>query len=138
MGVLFEISIVCHVLCSWLVGGWRFSGCLLFCAWLSFPFWWLRGLGVLPGSFVGVGCLPGFFSVIDLVVGGLGVSCLVFFSLRCLLLGGGGLGVSCLASFCGGLGVGWGLFSICLAAAFWLWFCLESLILAQDERWRRA
>ena len=49
-----------------------------------------------------------------------------------------GLGVSCLASFCGGLGVGWGLFSICLAAAFWLWFCLESLILAQDERWRRA
>ena len=26
-------------------------------------------------------------------------------------------------------GVGWGL--IC-------WFCLESLILAQDERWRRA
>ena len=35
MGVLFEISIVCHVLCSWLVGGWRFSGCLLFCAWLS-------------------------------------------------------------------------------------------------------
>ena len=118
MGVLFEISIVCHVLCSWLVGGWRFSGCLLFCAWLSLPFWWLRGLGVLPGSFVGVGCLPGFFSVIDLVVGG--------------------LGVSCLASFCGGLGVGWGLFSICLAAAFWLWFCLESLILAQDERWRRA
>ena len=92
MGVLFEISIVCHVLCSWLVGGWRFSGCLLFCAWLSLPFWWLRGLGVLPGSFVGVGCLPGFFSVIDLVVGG--------------------LGVSCLASFCGGLGVGWGLFSV--------------------------
>ena len=94
MGVLFEISIVCHVLCSWLVGGWRFSGCLLFCAWLSFLslVWWLRGLGVLPGSFVGVGCLPGFFSVIDLVVGG--------------------LGVSCLASFCGGLGVGWGLFSV--------------------------
>ena len=92
MGVLFEISIVCHVLCSWLVGGWVFSGCLLFCAWLSLPFWWLRGLGVLPGSFVGVGCLPGFFSVIDLVVGG--------------------LGVSCLASFCGGLGVGWGLFSV--------------------------
>ena len=70
--------------------------------------------------------LPGFFSVIDLVVGGLGVSCLVFFSLRCLCWGEGGLGV------------GWGLFSICLAAAFWLWFCLESLILAQDERWRRA
>ena len=59
MGVLFEISIVCHVLCSWLVGGWRFSGCLLFCAWLSLPFWWLRGLGVLPGL---------------LFVGGLGVA----------------------------------------------------------------
>ena len=103
---------------GWWVAG--FSGCLLFCAWLSLLslVWWLGGLGVLPGSFVGVGCLPGFFSVIDLVVGG--------------------LGVSCLASFCGGLGVGWGLFSICLAAAFWLWFCLESLILAQDERWRRA
>ena len=61
MGVLFEISIVCHVLCSWLVGGWRFSGCLLFCAWLSFLslVWWLRGLGVLPGL---------------LFVGGLGVA----------------------------------------------------------------
>ena len=61
MGVLFEISIVCHVLCSWLVGGWRFSGCLLFCAWLSFLslVWWLRGLGVWPGL---------------LLVGGLGVA----------------------------------------------------------------
>ena len=53
------------------------------------------------------------------------------------------------------LGVGWGyvvwfsgLFTDCcsgLASCFvvwgWLgfcWFCLESLILAQDERWRRA
>ena len=77
MGVLFEISIVCHVLCSWLVGGWVFSGCLLFCAWLSFLslVWWLRGLGVLPGSFVGVGCFL------------LGLS-----SLRCLLLGRRGVG----------------------------------------------
>ena len=91
-------------------------------------------------------CLA-FFSVISLVVGGLGVAWLfcwgwVFFAWpvfsSMFVLGGGGLGVSCLASFCGGLGVGWGLFSICLAAAFWLWFCLESLILAQDERWRRA
>ena len=103
MGVLFEISIVCHVLCSWLVGGWRFSGCLLFCAWLSFLslVWWLGGR----------------------------VCCLA------LLLG---LGVSCLASFCGGVGCGLGFVLRCLAAAFWLWFCLESLILAQDERWRRA
>ena len=76
MGVLFEISIVCHVLCSWLVGGWRFSGCLLFCAWLSFLslVWWLGGW-VLPGSFVGVGCFL------------LGLS-----SLRCLLLGRRGVG----------------------------------------------
>ena len=61
MGVLFEISIVCHVLCSWLVGGWRFSGCLLFCAWLSFLslVWWLGGwvccLALLLG--LGVFCL---------------------------------------------------------------------------------
>ena len=114
MGVLFEISIVCHVLCSWLVGGWFFwlpaVLCLAFFSVISLV---VGGSGVLPGL---------------LFVGGLGV-CLA------LLLG---LGVSCLASFCGGLGVGWGLFSICLAAAFWLWFCLESLILAQDERWRRA
>ena len=48
MGVLFEISIVCHVLCSWLVGGW---------------FFWLPA----------VLCLA-FFSVISLVVGGLGVA----------------------------------------------------------------
>ena len=52
---------------------------------------------------------------------------------------------------CGvGLGLVWfsGLFTDCcsgLASCFvvwgWLgfcWFCLESLILAQDERWRRA
>ena len=49
-----------------------------------------------------------------------------------------------------GLGLVWfsGLFTDCcsgLASCFvvwgWLgfcWFCLESLILAQDERWRRA
>ena len=104
-----------------MVGGWLevfWLPAVLCLAFFSVISLVVGGLGVLPGSFVGVGCLPGFFSVIDLVVGG--------------------LGVSCLASFCGGLGVGWGLFSICLAAAFWLWFCLESLILAQDERWRRA
>ena len=108
MGVLFEISIVCHVLCSWLVGGWFFwlpaVLCLAFFSVISLVvggsgvlpgLLFVGGLGVLPGSFVGVGCFL------------LGLS-----SLRCLLLGGGGLGVSCLASFCGGLGVGWGLFSV--------------------------
>ena len=62
MGVLFEISIVCHVLCSWLVGGWFFWLPAVLClAFSSVGFWWLRGLGVLPGL---------------LFVGGLGVSCL--------------------------------------------------------------
>ena len=50
-----------------------------------------------------------------------------------------------------GLGWAWSGFLDCctdfgfwLAACLWLvgacfcWFCLESLILAQDERWRRA
>ena len=95
MGVLFEISIVCHVLCSWLVGGWRFSGCLLFCAWLSLPFWWLRGLGV-----AWLFCWGWVFFAWPV------------FSSMFVVGGRGGLGVSCLASFCGGLGVGWGLFSI--------------------------
>ena len=33
------------------------------------------------------------------------------------------------------LGSGWLLW---LVGAWFCWFCLESLILAQDERWRRA
>ena len=55
----------------------------------------------------------------------------------------------CLALF---LGLGWawsGFLDCCTDFGFWLavcgwlgslvcWFCLESLILAQDERWRRA
>ena len=57
MGVLFEISIVCHVLCSWLVGGWFFwlpaVLCLAFFSVISLV---VGGSGVLPGSFVGVGC----------------------------------------------------------------------------------
>ena len=51
------------------------------------------------------------------------------------------------------LGLGWawsGFLDCCTDVGFWLaiclwlvgawfcWFCLESLILAQDERWRRA
>ena len=50
----------------------------------------------------------------------------------------------------GGLGWAWsGFLDCCTDCGFWLavfvvgwglfcWFCLESLILAQDERWRRA
>ena len=50
-----------------------------------------------------------------------------------------------------GLGWAWsGFLDCCTDVGFWLaiclwlvgawfcWFCLESLILAQDERWRRA
>ena len=53
--------------------------------------------------------------------------------------------------FCLGLGWAWsGFLDCCTDCGFWLaiclwlvgawfcWFCLESLILAQDERWRRA
>ena len=56
----------------------------------------------------------------------------------------------CLALCCGGwvgpglvfwtvvltLGSGW--LCLWLVGACFCWFCLESLILAQDERWRRA
>ena len=93
-------------------------------------------------------CLA-FFSVISLVVEGAGCVAWLFcwgwvffawpvFSSMFVVGEEGGWVFPAWPSFCGGLGVGWGLFSICLAAAFWLWFCLESLILAQDERWRRA
>ena len=132
--MLFEISIVCHVLCSWLVGGWFFwlpaVLCLAFFSVISLV---VEGVGCVawPSFCWGVGCCLALLL-------GLGVFCLACLLFDVCCWGGGGLGVSCLASFCGGLGVGWGLFSICLAAAFWLWFCLESLILAQDERWRRA
>ena len=120
MGVLFEISIVCHVLCSWLVGGWRFSGCLLFCAWLSLPFWWLRGLGV-----AWLFCWGWVFFAWPV------------FSSMFVVGEEGGWVFPAWPPFVG-VGCGLGFVLRCLAAAFWLWFCLESLILAQDERWRRA
>ena len=77
--------------------------------------------------------------------------CMVGFCLLCVVFGACFVLV-CLAPV---VGVGWGyvvwfsgLFTDCcsgLASCFvvwgWLgfcWFCLESLILAQDERWRRA
>ena len=69
--------------------------------------------------------------------------------------GSGGLRVcvvswGCLFLVCLALGFVWGWvglwsgflgFVLTVALAVWLgfcWFCLESLILAQDERWRRA
>ena len=48
----------------------------------------------------------------------------------------------CLALFVVGVGLGFGLVFwtvVLVGAVFGFdWFCLESLILAQDERWRRA
>ena len=85
--MLFEISIVCHVLCSWLVGGWFFwlpaVLCLAFFSVISLV---VGGLGVLPGSFVGVGCfLLGLSSLRCLLLGRRGVGC---FLLGLLFLGG--------------------------------------------------
>ena len=76
-----------------------------------------RGFLVVCG-FGGLFCfgLPG---PLDFCVWGVGLGCgLVFWAVVLTLGSGWPLFV-----------VGWGL--IC-------WFCLESLILAQDERWRRA
>ena len=77
------------------------------------------GLRMVVCGFWGLFCfgLPGprFFSFVV----GVGLGCgLVFWAVVLTLGSGWPLFV-----------VGWGL--IC-------WFCLESLILAQDERWRRA
>ena len=84
--------------------------------------------------------------------GGLGV----FFPLGVLCSSGSGVGLRGLVGVggLGGVGLGWGFFSgfccsaragagSCLVAGVGVgcglfWFCLESLILAQDERWRRA
>ena len=63
------------------------------------------------------------------------LSCFVLVCLPSVL--GGGLGLEFCSLFSG-------LFAGGLAAWLWWgcwfmgWFCLESLILAQDERWRRA
>ena len=76
------------------------------------------GLLFVVCGFWGLFCfgLPGFW----LLWLGVGWGHVVWFSGLCanVLWGSGWLFV-----------VGWGLFC---------WFCLESLILAQDERWRRA
>ena len=64
MGVLFEISIVCHVLCSWLVGGWFFwlpaVLCLAFSSILV-----VEGVGCCLALLLGSGvCLASFLSLI--------------------------------------------------------------------------
>ena len=80
---------------------------------------WSWGLRMVVCGFWGLFCfgLPGFW----LLWLGVGWGYVVWFS---------GLFTDC----CSGLAscfVVWGWLGFC-------WFCLESLILAQDERWRRA
>ena len=50
-------------------------------------------------------------------------------------------GFCCCGGWVGLCGLVFWTVVLTVALAFWLgfcWFCLESLILAQDERWRRA
>ena len=98
--------------------------------------WWL---GLWSGCCVGV-----LFEV--------SIVCHVFYAMDALWLGlFVGLVVACL--FCFGLPAVSAVVRACVACVWWwvwwvgwvmvffhccLWFCLESLILAQDERWRRA
>ena len=197
VGVLFEISIVCHVLCSWF---WWVAGVspVLGVVLVVRLVFWFSGSGLsvclVPrgssarlcgGAGGGLRVVPGLgvdvvrpalrfcagFSV-PVRGGGLGVlgpafSCLVRGGWvapgsSSALLGGGGLGVffsarrslvlrfrcwsswSCRGWGFGGCRVGLGFFLRLLLFGPGLFglglfgFCLESLILAQDERWRRA
>ena len=107
------------------------------------------GVRVLPGSRGGGRVVPGFlfvFAVFLLVFAG-GFRVLFFPSgaSRVLLVSGVGLrGLAGGWGVVGGVGLGSGLFFLRLLLYWpgpvWVWvgFCLESLILAQDERWRRA
>ena len=108
------------------------------------------GPGFLVSVSRGSGCARFFFALLG--GGGLGV----FFPLGALLFFGSGVGLRGLVGVgvLGGVGLGWGFFSgfccsaragagSCLVAGVGVGcglfgFCLESLILAQDERWRRA
>ena len=138
-------------------GGWA-GGCA--CARLSVllpPCWGGAGSGCAccPVPVVGVGlcpvssaaCCGGGFRVLFFPSG---ASC-VFWFCGCLVLCW--VVVSAGSGGCGGCRVGFGVVfspaSVVLARAcfrfpswglVWVWvgFCLESLILAQDERWRRA
>ena len=117
-----------------LVGGWAcwarlsrvwFAGVGLRPVLLRLVGWWGVGrvffrsaLSVSSGSGVGLRGLVGVRGVL----GGVGLGWGFFSGFCCSARAGAG---SCLVA---GVGVGCGLF----------WFCLESLILAQDERWRRA
>ena len=113
MGVLFEISIVCHVFCAFLLGLWC----------------WVFGCG--PGLlFWGCGWGSGVVGLMFCF----GFACLVFWWVG---LGDGSLcGTVLLNDSC----VWWGCHGVLvvLLCVGVVWFCLESLILAQDERWRRA
>ena len=116
--------------------------------------WWgvgRAGPGFLVSGFAGVGLRPVLLPSCW-VVGGW--AC--FFPLGALRSSGSGIGLRGLVGVggLGGVGLGWGFFSgfccsaragagSCLVAGVGVGcglfgFCLESLILAQDERWRRA
>ena len=116
-------------------------GCV--CASGSFLGCGFRGWVGRPGSFFGgwvclVSCFV-FAVVFGRVRGGVS-GCFCFRSaLPSSGLGGVGLGWGCFFSGCSarsgfGLVPCWGLARVRVR----VWFCLESLILAQDERWRRA
>ena len=107
------------------------------CAWFFCLLWWgVAGFVSLLVGGVGVG----FFLLV--VVGVLGVLFSAWHSLVSSVL----VWVLVVLSGSGGLGVlGW--VGVCFLRLLllgpglvlvWVWFCLESLILAQDERWRRA
>ena len=137
-----------RVSCFLLVGG-RVWGASARAWFLSCPVLAVVGSGgrgrvcVLPGSRGGGRVVPGFFCCLLWW----GFSGVVFF--RPVLLVSSGF--RCWSSWScrgwgvvGGVGLGSGLFFLRLLLYWpgpvWVWvgFCLESLILAQDERWRRA
>ena len=93
------------------------------------------GVGLCPVS--SAACCGGGFRVLFFPSG----ASRVFLVLRCLVLCW--VVVSAGLGGCGGCRVGFGVFLRLLLywpGPVWVWvgFCLESLILAQDERWRRA
>ena len=160
--VLGVVLVVCLVF--WFLGlGFFLVLALCFCfmrlCGVGGGFWGVLGLGVICASGLhsrvecgGGGWVCGSALVwfggrvrlvlLPVVVGVLGVLFSAWHSLvssvlvwvLVVLVGVGGLG---------GVGLGWGLFSPAVIAwpglvLVWVWFCLESLILAQDEQIGRA
>ena len=116
-------------------------GCV--CASGSFLGCGFRGWVGRPGSFLGVGCawFPVSCSRWFLVVFAEGVPGVFVSARRFLpLVWGvsGWVGVVFSPAVLPGPGSGWFLVGGWPGFGFGCWFCLESLILAQDERWRRA